>query len=221
MHPEIQSRDGKREKKPINGNAVPASLVEGVSAGNVGKSEARFTLAPDKVHALMGWYETPAELYKACEALRDAGYQRFDAHTPFAVHGLEHAMGLRPSRLPWIVLGGGLFGLLGSIALAWYTQGVDYPQNISGKEAFSFQAYVPVFFELTVLCAAFAAFFGMWGMNKLPRFFHPVQTHPSFHRSTDDAFFISVEAADPKYDRVATKKLLTALGTRELFEVAS
>jgi hypothetical protein len=218
MHPEIQSRNGKREKKHINGNAVPASLVD---AGSVTKGEALPVVAPDKVHALMGWYESPAELYKACEALRDAGYQRFDAHTPFAVHGLEQAMGLRPSRLPWIVLGGGLFGLLGSIALAWYTQGVDYPQNISGKEAFSFQAFVPVFFELTVLCAAFAAFFGMWAMNRLPHFSHPVQTHPSFHRSTDDAFFISVEAADPRYDRVATKKLLAALGARELCEVAS
>ncbi len=218
MHPEIQSREEKREQKHINGNHVPAGVI---ATANATKNEVRAAIAPENVHALMGWYETPGELYKACEALRDAGYQRFDAHTPFAVHGLEQAMGLRPSRLPWLVLGGGLFGLLGSVALAWYTQGVDYPQNISGKEAFSFQAYVPVFFELTVLCAAFAAFFGLWAMNKLPRFFHPVQTHPSFHRSTDDAFFISVEAADPKYDRVATRSLLTALGTRELCEVAS
>src|SRR4051812_3809352 len=141
MHPEIQSSEGKREKKHINGNAVSAE------AFGTTKSDARSAIAPAYVHALMGWYETPGELYKACEALRDAGYQRFDAHTPFPVHGLEHAMGLRPSRLPWIVLGGGLFGLVGSVLLAWYTQGLDYPQNISGKEAFSFQAYIPVFFE--------------------------------------------------------------------------
>ena len=215
MIPEIHSYEEKKEKKGINGRHVPADVVE------LAKSSALGGIPRTSVHALMGWYETPAELYKACEALRDAGYQRFDAHTPFAVHGLEQAMGLPPSRLPWIVLGGGLFGLLGSIALAWYTQGFDYPQNISGKEAFSFQAFVPVFFELTVLCAAFAAFFGMWGMNKLPRFHHPVHAHPSFHRATDDAFFISVEAADPAYDSVATKRLLIALGTRELHEVAS
>ncbi len=169
----------------------------------------------------MGWFETPAELYKACETLRDAGYKRFDAHTPFAVHGLEQAMGLQPSRLPWVVLSGGLFGLIGSVLLAWYTQAVDYPQNISGKEAFSFQAYIPVFFELTVLCAAFACFFGMWIMNRLPRFSHPAHTHPSFHRATDDAFFISVEVADAKFDRAATRKMLAGLGARELVEVAS
>ena len=215
MNPETRSREPRRAKKPLNGNHVPAEVIDSARSG------ASPSIAPASVHALMGWYETPGELYKACEALRDAGYQRFDAHTPFAVHGLEHAMGLRPSRLPWIVLGGGLFGLVGSVLLAWYTQGVDYPQNISGKEAFSYQAFIPVFFELTVLCAAFATFFGMWSMNKLPRFFHPVQTHPSFERATDDLFFISVEAADPKYDRVATRRLLTALGTRELCEVGS
>lgn len=215
MQPDIQRDESKRSKKPINGTAVAESVMDPA------KSKPREVVAAADVHALMGWFETPAELYKACETLRDAGYQRFDAHTPFAVHGLELAMGLRPSRLPWIVLGGGLFGLIGSVLLAWYTQAVDYPQNISGKEAFSFQAYVPVFFELTVLCAAFACFFGMWTMNKLPRFFHPTQTHPSFHRATDDAFFISVEAADPRFDRAGTKRLLTALGARELCEVAS
>lgn len=216
MHPEIQRREEELAKKPINGSHVPAGVVDSAKG-----SGALAGLPPASVHALMGWYETPAELYRACEALRDAGYRRFDAHTPFAVHGLEHAMGLRPSRLPWIVLGGGLFGLFGSVALAWYTQGYDYPQNISGKEAFSFQAYVPVFFELTVLCAAFAAFFGLWAMNRLPRFSHPVHAHPSFPRATDDAFFISVEAADPEYDSVATRRLLAGLGARELQEVAS
>lgn len=215
MQPDIQRGDGKRSRKPINGSSVPEALLEG------GKGPKRGTSKATEVHALMGWFETPAELYQACEALRDAGYQRFDAHTPFPVHGLENAMGLRPSRLPWIVLGGGLFGLIGSILLAWYTQAIDYPQNISGKAAFSFQAYVPVFFELTVLCAAFSCFFGMWIMNRLPRFFHPTQTHPSFHRATDDAFFISVEAADARFDRAATKRLLASLGARELCEVAS
>jgi hypothetical protein len=215
MQPDLQRDDSKRSKKPINGSAVPASVLDPA------QGKVRDALPAADVHALMGWFATPGELYHACEALRDAGYQRFDAHTPFAVHGLELAMGLRPSRLPWIVLGGGLFGLLGSVALAWYTQGVDYPQNISGKEAFSYQAFVPVFFELTVLCAAFACFFGLWAMNKLPRFFHPTHTHPSFHRATDDAFFLSVEAADPRFDRAATKRLLTSLGARELCEVAS
>ncbi len=214
MQPDIKHDQRIRSRTPTNGSAPPAATLDPV------KGKAR-ELPLTGVHALMGWFETPAELFKACETLRDAGYQRFDAHTPFAVHGLEQAMGLRPSRLPWIVLGGGLFGLFGSVLLAWYTQAVDYPQNISGKEAFSFQAYVPVFFELTVLCAAFACFFGMWIMNRLPRFSHPAHSHPSFHRATDDAFFISVEAADPRFDRAATSKMLAALGARDLALVAS
>ncbi len=173
------------------------------------------------IHALMGWFATPAELYRACEVLRDAGYQRFDAHTPFPVHGLEHAMGLRPTRFPWLVLGGGVLGLVSAVALAWYTQAVDYPLAISGKPAFSVQAFIPVFFELTVLAAALTCFFGLWAVSGLPRFFHPTLTHPSFHRATDDAFFLSVEAGDPRFDRLETRALLAGLGIRELAEVTS
>src|SRR5262249_35085841 len=110
-------------------------------------------LADGDLFGIMGFVETPAALTHACAALREAGYENSDAHTPFPVHGLEKAMGLRPSRMPWIVLGGATFGFLGSIALAWFTQVADYPQNISGKPPIAFQAYVPVFFELTVLCA--------------------------------------------------------------------
>ena len=165
-------------------------------------------------------FDSTAAIVDAAKKTTDKGYTRVDAHTPFPVHGLEDAIGLRPSRLPWVVLGGGLFGLFGSIWLAWYTQAVDYPQNISGKVPFSFQAYIPVFIELTVLCAAFACFFGMWMINKLPRYFDPVMTHPTFHRATDDAFFISVEATDAKFDRTDTKRLLTTLGAREICEVA-
>jgi len=177
--------------------------------------------ASHDTYGLMGYFLTPAELYHACEALRDAGYKQFDAHTPFPVHGLERAMGLPPSRIPWIVLTGGFTGLSSALALAWYTQAYDYPQNISGKLAWSYQAYIPIFFELTVLFSALFCFFGLWTINKQPTYSHPVDAHPSFHRATDDAFFIAVEAKDPKYDRVKTKKLLEELGAKELEEVRS
>src|SRR4051812_25840185 len=104
----------------------------------------------EKKHAVVGWFETPAQLFAACERLRDAGYVHFDAHTPFPVHGLEKAMGLRPSRLPWIVLLCGLFGGVGGFVMQWWMSAVDYPQVISGKPAFSFQAFVPITFELTI-----------------------------------------------------------------------
>ncbi len=204
-------------KKPLNGVEVPPASHKPASSKGKGKGEAA---APaGEIFGLMGYFETPAALYRACEALRDAGYQRFDAHTPFPVHGLEKAMGLRPTRFPWLVLGGGVTGLASAVALAWYTQAVDYPLNISGKPAFSYQAFIPVFFEITILLAALTCFFGLWAANGLPRFFHPTFTHPSFHRATDDAFFLSVESADPRFDRVATQKLLADLGARELEEV--
>lgn len=171
---------------------------------------------PGEVFALVGRFETPAEITRACEALRDEGYKQFDAHTPFAIHGLEKAMGLPPSRLPFIVLGAGTTGLLGGLALAWYTQLYDYPLSIGGKVPFAFQAYIPILFELTVLFSAFGAFFGMWGMNRLPTFFHPVHHYPSFGRASDDAFIVSVEAADPKFDLTQTRELLEKLGAREI-----
>jgi hypothetical protein len=170
-------------------------------------------------YALVGYLDTPAALYHACEALRDAGFKHFDAHTPFPVHGLEKAMGLKASKLPWVVLTAAFLGLTGAIALAWYTQAVAYPHIISGKEQFSWQAFMPIFFELTVLFSAFGTFFGLWAMNKQPEYFHPVMQHPLFHRATDDKFFISVEARDPKFDRVQTKALLEKLGFQQVEEV--
>jgi len=176
---------------------------------------------PSAPFALMGYFLTPAEIHRACEALRDAGYRRFDAHTPFPVHGLEKAMGLKASPLPWLVLGGGATGLVSAILLAWYTQLHDYPLIISGKPSFSYQAFIPIFFELTVLFAALTCFFGLFALGRLPSFFHPTMTHPSFPRATDDAFFISVEASDPKYDSAETRNLLQRLGAQGIREVSS
>jgi hypothetical protein len=176
--------------------------------------------ADDMPAALVAYFDEPADLYHACEALRDAGYKNFDAHTPFPVHGLEKAMGLPPSKLPWVVLLCGITGFCSAVLMMWWMGGVDYPMNISGKPAFALQSSIPIMFELTVLFSAFGAFFGMWTINGLPRYFHPVMQHPSFHRATTDKFFLSVDAEDePKFDREATKKLLEKLGGHEVSEV--
>ena len=126
---------------------------------------------------LVGYFDTPGELYEACEELRDAGF-KMDAHTPFPVHGLEKAMGVGPSRLPYIVLAGGIIGGLAIFLLMWWVDNVEYAQNISGKPHFAWQAYVPVTFEITVLLSAFGAFFGLWGLNKLPQFLSPGHAAP-------------------------------------------
>lgn len=171
----------------------------------------------DQKTTLVCFFDTPAEIYQVCEKLRDAGIEKFDAHTPFPVHGLEKAMGLKPSKLPWIVLAFGTFGLVGGTTMQWWMSGVNYPLNISGKPAASFQGFVPLSFEFTILLAAIGCFFGLWALNKLPKFYDPVMKHPSWQRATDDKFFISIEGKEPKYDEA--KKLLESLNAQEMVEV--
>jgi hypothetical protein len=173
-----------------------------------------------KVHAVVAMFTTPAEVYHACEHLRDQGYRDFDAHTPFPVHGLERAMGLKPSPIPWIVLGGGMTGLATAFLMQWWMGGVDYPWNISGKPPFALQSSIPIMFELTVLLSAFGAFFGTWALCRLPKPFDPVMQHPSFYRATDDRFFVSVEAKDPKFDAGKVRATLEKLGGQEVTEVS-
>lgn len=157
-------------------------------------------------------FPTPEAIYKASEKVRDKGFRLWDTHTPFPVHGLEHAMGLKPSKLPWIVLVMALTGGTGGMLLQWWINTVDYPLVISGKPHFSWPAFIPVTFELTVLLGAFGAVFGMLALNKLPQWYHAAFHSERFLRVTDDKFFISIEARDPKYDPVSTPKYLQELG---------
>lgn len=175
----------------------------------------------DRSFGLVAVFETPAAITRACEGLRDAGYRAFDAHTPFPVHGLERAMGLRASRLPFIVLACAILGGAGALALQTWVHSFAYPQIIGGKPFFALPAYVPVTFELTILFSAFGTFFGVWGLCRLPRLLHPVMRHPSFVRVSDDRFLISVEAKDPKYEQESTRALLAQLGGTEIEEVRS
>ena len=117
-------------------------------------------------------------------------------------------MGLRATHLPWIVLVCGLSGTGLALLLQYWTNAVDYPFKISGKPLFGIPANIPITFEVTVLLSAFAAFFGMFILNKLPQHHHALFEHPRFKRATDDRFFISIEAADPVYDRRKTRELV-------------
>jgi hypothetical protein len=157
-------------------------------------------------------FPTPKALYRACEQVRDAGYRRWDAHSPFPVHGLDRAMGMRRSILPWIILVLGLGGAATGFTLQWWVHAEAYPLVISGKPYFSWPAYIPVTFELGVLGGALGAVFGMLGLNQLPRHHHPIFESDRFRRASDDTFFISIEAADPRFDAVATRKLLADAG---------
>ncbi|MEX1367274.1 MAG: DUF3341 domain-containing protein [Nannocystaceae bacterium] len=172
-----------------------------------------------KVFGLLAEYETPAELYEACEKVRDAGYGAWDAHTPFPVHGLEKAMGLKPSIVPWIVMVMGFSGASLGFLMQWWMSAVDYPLIISAKPYNSYQAFVPVIFEAGILLGSFGAVFGMFGLNRLPTYYHSVFNSARFARVTDDRFFISIEARDPKYDPDKTRELLESTSALNVEEV--
>lgn len=157
---------------------------------------------------LLAEYDSAKDVMHAAEKVRDAGYEKWDVHTPFPVHGMDKAMGLSDSNVGWIALAAGSTGLTIAFLLMWWTNGVDYPYIIGGKPAFSLPSMIPVMFELTVLLSGFGAVFGMLGLNMLPKHNHPLFESARFERVTDDKFFISIEAADPKFDLEDTKQLL-------------
>ena len=165
---------------------------------------------------IVAQFGTPADLFHACERVRDAGFTRWDAHTPFPVHGLEGAMGIRRSFLPWIVLVAGLTGGAFAFGLQWWVHASAYPLVISGKPYLSWPAFIPITFELAVLFAAFGAVLGMLGLNRLPMHHHPLFQSKLFERVTDDGFFISIESWDPRFDAAATPKLLESLGAQRV-----
>ena len=154
------------------------------------------------------------EFLVAAAAVRDAGYTRWDAHSPFVLHGLDPAMGIKKTILPYIVFLAGLTGAAAGILLQWFTNAFDYPFLISGKPIFSLPANIPVAFEITILFAAISALIGMLALNGLPQLYHPLFRNTSFKRVTDDRFFISIETADPLFDEDATRKLLESISGR-------
>src|SRR5258706_9370392 len=162
-------------------------------------------LPPKRPSLLLAEFDTPAAVMHAAEKLRDAGYSKFDTHTPFPVHGMDRAMGLPDSKLGWIVLCCGLTGTFSAFAMMYWMNGVDYPIIIGGKPGGAITSMVAILFEVTVLFSALSAVFGMLHLNRLPRHHHPVFFSDRFKAFSDDKFFISVEAEDPKFDTKKTR----------------
>ena len=173
---------------------------------------AKNTPSRGQLYGLLTEFESPSLLMEATEKVRDEGFRNWDVHTPFPVHGMDDAMGIRGTQLPFIVLVCGLTGLGLATLMQWWMNAVDYPFIISGKPLFGLPANIPVMFELTVLLSAFGAFFGMWALNDMPKLYHPLFTNERFRRATQDRFFIVVEADDPKFDAAATPEFLAGLG---------
>ena len=167
-----------------------------------------------RVHGVVAEYTTVDSLLDACRRVRDAGYTKTDAFTPFPVHGIDTALGIKPTVLPWIALAGGLTGVMTALAMQIWMNGIDYPYIISGKPYISLPAFMPVAFELTILFASFGAFFGMWALNGLPKFSNPVFTDPRFDRVTDDRFFLYIDAKDESFDQKGVESLLGDTGSQ-------
>ena len=169
---------------------------------------------------LMAEFDTPGALVSAAEKARLAGYRKMDAYTPIPIHELGEALGLPRTRLPKLVLLGGILGGLGGYGLEYWSQAIAYPLNVGGRPLHSWPQFIPVTFETTVLGAALTCFFGMWALNKLPQPYHPVFNVPVFARASTDRFFLCIEAADPRFDRAGTEAFLKGLHPLGVTEVA-
>jgi len=160
---------------------------------------------------LLAEFDSPDDIIHAAERVRDEGFEKWDVHTPYPVHGMDAAMGLPDSRLGWIVLLCGLTGLSCAVLMIQWMNGYDYPLVIGGKPPDAFASMVPIMFELTVLLSAFGATFGMLGLNEIPRHHHPVFYSQRFEAASNDKFFISIEAEDKKFDASRTRSFLEGL----------
>lgn len=171
------------------------------------------------VFGVLAEFGSQEELLAAAEKVRDEGYRATDAYTSYPVEGLLEALGKKESRIPWFILCCGLTGFFSAWALQGFTSVVDYPWNIGGRPAFSWPAFIPIAFELTVLCSAFSAVFGMIGFNGLPLPYHPLFNVEAFKRASRDGFFIAIESTDPKFDLAKTSAFLKSLKARGVYEV--
>jgi len=171
------------------------------------------------VYGLMAEFDSAQSLLDAAGKVRQAGYTRIDAYSPFPIHGLAEALGFRERHVAPIVLAGGITGLCVGYGLQYWTQVIAYPLNIGGRPFHSWVSFIPPTFETTILFAAFGAVFGMLALNGLPQPYHPVFNAKRFHLATRDAFFLAIEATDPKFVLDGTRAFLTGLHPREVVEV--
>ena len=174
---------------------------------------------PPAVYGLLAQFEDPKALVQAAKRTYAAGYRQIDTFSPYPIEEAWEAIGHHDRRLSFIVLAGGLTGLLTGVGLQEWVHQIAYPINIGGKPLNSWPQFVPVCFELTILFAALAAVIGMIVLNDLPQPYHPAFNVEAFSRATRDKFFLLVESADPKFDRQATTDFLKGLNATEVSEV--
>ena len=172
------------------------------------------------IYGLMAEFEEPTALVAATSLARREGYRCMDAYSPYPIEELHEALGGHHTRLPLIVLIGGLCGCLGGYSLEYWVSAMAYPINVGGRPLHSWPAFIPVTFECTILVAALSAVFGMLALNGLPMPYHPVFNVPRFALASRNRFFLCIEAKDPKFDLEGTRRFLETLNPREVTTVA-
>jgi hypothetical protein len=167
-------------------------------------------------YGLAATFNSAKEIYDAAGKVREAGYSAWECYTPMPVHGLDAQMGVGRSKVPCFTLAGGITGFCTGMLIVWFMNAYDYPLIVGGKPYFSPIYPFPVFYELTILFAAFGTLFGMFFLNRLPRHNHAVFEHPKFGRTGDDKFMIVVEADDPKFVDDETESFLKEIGGKSI-----
>ena len=167
-------------------------------------------------YGILARFDSPKSLMHAAEKVRDEGFEKFDCHSPFPIHGVDEAMGLKRSKLGYLIGFMGMSGALFGFGLQSWIHSIEYPMNISGKPFFAYPAYAIITFELMVLFSAIGAVFGMMFFNRIPRFHHPVFYSEKFSDVSSDAFYVSIEVDDPKYEESFVIDFLKDIGGTEI-----
>lgn len=178
------------------------------------KIREKLGIGDDKVYGVIGEFEDPDELVRAGREIREMGYTKLDAMTPFPVHGIDEALGIPRSILGWIVVCIGLCGTATAFLLIWYCGAINDKFVIGGKPLFDFTFSIPIAFELTILFSAYASVIGMLALNGLPKLYHPSLNYRNAHRASDDGFLLVIEAADPNFDAHRAAEHLRSVGAQ-------
>ncbi len=171
------------------------------------------------LHGLLAEFGGQDALLEAARRVRAEGYAAVDAYTPYPVEGLAEVLGFRSTRVPLVVLVGGILGASGGYFLQYWLNVLDYPINVGGRPLNSIPSWIIVTFEMTILVAALFAVLGMLALNGLPRPYHPVFNVPEFALASTNRFFLAVEARDPRFDSRATREFLESLGPKGVWDV--
>ncbi len=171
------------------------------------------------LYGLMAEFENSTDLVRATKAAYAAGYRKMDAYSPFPIEEASEALGFHKTRVPLVVLIGGLLGGMGMFGLEYWINCISYPLNIGGRPWDSWPAFIVPTFEMTVLFGGLAGVFGMFALNGLPMPHHPVFNVDKFSRVTRDRFFLCVEAADPQFDLIQTQEFMESLHPLSIAEV--